>query len=334
MTGFDKLAEKVRRDEPIPFPLSIVLRAGTAFVRAGMWARLHGPRVRVGAQVISFGNITAGGTGKTPAVIERARFELGQGKKVAVLTRGYRSPKTRRPVIVEKKASWSETAEAYGDEPALILAKVPGVVAVKCVDRVAAAETAIEECGCDTLILDDGFQYVRLERDENIAVIDATNPFGNGRLTPRGILREPLNALGRATHVILTHCDQVSDTAPLVRLIDGLCPGVPVRKTWHKPTKLVRVSDGQERSLDVFAGEQVTALCAVGNPEAFVQTLESSGLRVTACRAFADHYRPRSADIPSSGVVVTTEKNALFLDDAPPHVFALEIELSDFGGKI
>lgn len=330
MTGLDKLAEKVRRGEPIPFPLSTILSGGTVFVRAGMWARLKGPRVRVEARVISFGNITAGGTGKTPAVIERARRELGQGKKTAVLTRGYGSAKSRKPVIVKKKTSWAETAAAYGDEPALILQKTPGVVVVKCMDRVAAAEKAIKECGCDTLILDDGFQYVRLERDENIAAIDATNPFGNGRLAPRGILREPVDALGRATRVTLTHCNQVSDTAPLVRLLEGLCPDAPIRKTWHKPTKLVRVRDGKDFPPAEFAGQEVTALAAVGNPETFFHTLEGAGLQVTDRKTFADHHRLRNADIPSSGVVVTTEKNALFLDDAPPHVFALEIELTDF----
>ena len=169
-----------------------------------MWCRLQCPRTRVNARVISFGNITAGGTGKTPAVIERARQEVASGRKVAVLTRGYGS-QSKESLIVANESS-EDLYLRIGDEPALIARKVPRAIVIKCADRVLAAKTAIDEHGCDTLIMDDGFQHVRLERDENIVLIDAANPFGNGHLLPRGILREPLHALKRATHFILTRC--------------------------------------------------------------------------------------------------------------------------------
>ncbi|MBI5091482.1 MAG: tetraacyldisaccharide 4'-kinase, partial [Candidatus Hydrogenedentes bacterium] len=269
MSFLHQLAEKVRRGEPIPFSVAAILSAATPLVRLGMWKRLREPRVRVCARVISFGNITAGGTGKTPAVIERARAEMAGGRKVAVLTRGYGSANPGELRIIEGGPNARAMVDVVGDEAALIAMKLPGAIVVRCKDRVAGARAAVEQHGCDTLILDDGYQYVRLERDENICVIDATNPFGDRRLVPRGILREPLAALRRATHIILTRCDQCPDLAPLLQQLKNLCPGVPVRKTRHAPTSLWRVADGSEMSLPDIRGQTVSALCAIGNPDGF-----------------------------------------------------------------
>jgi tetraacyldisaccharide 4'-kinase len=304
-----------------------------------MWLRLHRPRVRIDARVISFGNITAGGTGKTPAVIERVQRELTAGHKVAVLTRGYGAKKTSREPLVVSGAEAPSMWESVGDEPALIARKAPDVVIAKAADRVAAAREAIERFGCDTLILDDGFQYVRLERDENIVVIDATNPFGNGRLLPRGILREPECALGRATHVILTRCGAMDGMdsmdkmdgmdAKLAEALRRYCPNVPVRRTQHMPDKLWRVSDGEEVALDELRGKPVTAVCAIGNPDGFHRTLEELGAVVHERRAFRDHaVIPREA-LVADGTIVTTEKDAVRMADASENVLALGIALRD-----
>jgi tetraacyldisaccharide 4'-kinase len=365
MSFLQDLSEKVRNGEPIPGPIAAILTAATPVQRVGMWLRLRGPRVRVDARVISFGNITAGGTGKTPAVIERVQLELAAGHKVAVLTRGYGARITSREPLVVPGAEAASMWDSVGDEPALIARKAPEVVIAKSADRVAAAREAIKRFGCDTLILDDGFQYVRLERDENIVVIDATNPFGNGRLVPRGILREPLSALERATHVILTRCgamdsmdsmdgmdcmdcmDCMDDmdgargdgtgkaesavSSGLAEALRRYCPNAPVRRTRHVPVGLWRVCDGREVTLDELREKPVTAVCAIGNPGGFYRTLEELGTVVHERRSFRDHAEiPREA-LVAEGIVVTTEKDAVRMVDAPENVLALGIALRDVG---
>ncbi len=325
MKALHSLAERIRRGDPIPLPIAGLLSAATPLVRLGMAHRLRRPRVRVGAHVVSFGNITAGGTGKTPAVIERVRCELSAGKRVAVLTRGYGTSQSRAPIAAESAA----VDLSFGDEPALIARKAPGVVIVKGVDRVAAAQLALNAYGCDTLVLDDGFQYVQLERDENIVLIDAANPFGNGRLIPRGILREPVSHLSRATAVVLTRCDQVADVGPLQATVHRLCPDVSVRCTRHAPASLWQVSDGVPVALDLLQGASVCAVCGIGNPEAFYQTLEFLGAAITHRMAYPDHASiPREA-FSGAKLVVTTEKDAVRLAAAPANVLALGVELRD-----
>jgi len=294
-----------------------------------MWLRLQRTRSRVSARVVSFGNVTAGGTGKTPAVIERAQQELAAGRRGAVLTRGYRAARGPEPLVITPDAGIDGLAERVGDEAALIKRRVPGVILVKAANRVAGARVAVNEYGCDVLILDDGFQHVALERDENCLMIDATNPFGNGYLLPRGILREPLSAMKRATSVILTHCDQASELEGVVERVRSLCPGATVRKTRHAPCGLWRVEDGTPADLDMIRGREVTAACAIGHPDAFFRTLSALGTTVTERLAYRDHRPIPQRALPASGIVVTTEKDAVRMRDAAPNVYALAIELRD-----
>ncbi len=324
-----RLAERIRRNEPIPFPLAVLLDAATPVVRAGMWWRRRQPVVTVDAHVVSVGNLTAGGSGKTPLVIERARQESARGRKVAVLTRGYGTAATNEPVAAISNPSGA-LCYLMGDEAALIMRKVPGVVIVKCVDRVAAARMALEWFGCNMLILDDGFQHVQLARNEDIVVIDARNPFGNGCLIPRGILREPVEALRRATHVVVTRCDQARDVQGVIDRVTAIRADMPIRLTRHAPTGCWRVSDGAAYPLKLLREGPIRAMCAVGSPEAFFDTLASLGAHVTECNAFPDH-----AAIPDSALsgplpVVVTEKDAVRMCSAPAHVYALTIELEEW----
>ena len=325
-----RLAEKVRRNEPIPFPLAALLEVCTPAVRIGMWARRRQARVRVPARVISFGNITAGGTGKTPAVIERARREIAAGRKVAVLTRGYGSKQGNEPIVATLSSTIEDLYDMLGDEGTLILRNAPGVVVVKCPDRVAGARAAIGQHGCDTLLLDDGFQHVRLERDENIVVIDATNPFGNGRLIPRGILREPLTALRRATAIILTRCDQVRDPVPVVEMLRTICPHVPIRTTRHAPRHLSRLKDRHVVALEFLRDRPVKTVCAIAHPEAFFKTLEQLGARITERIALPDHAELPEEAMEGKNVVLITEKDAARLRSVKGNVLALHVELEDF----
>jgi len=326
---FYRLAEKIRKNEPIPFPLAALLEAGTPVVRIGMWARSRRPRVRVPARVISFGNITAGGTGKTPAVIERARREIAAGHKVAVLTRGYGSKQEKNPIVATLSTPLEDLCGVLGDEGALILRNAPCIV-VKCPDRVAGAHVAIEEYGCDTLLLDDGFQYVRLERDEDIVVIDTTNPFGNGRLIPRGILREPLMSLGRASAFLLTRCDQVKDPAPMIETLRAISPHSPIRTTRHAPKYLSRVDDASTVGLEFLRGKPIKAVCAIANPEAFFKTLEQLGARITQRLALPDHSELPEEALEGKSITVITEKDAVRLMSARPNVLSLHVEIEDF----
>jgi tetraacyldisaccharide 4'-kinase len=326
------LSEKVRRGEPIPAPVAALLSAATPVQRLGMWWRLMHRPVRVDAHVISIGNITAGGTGKTPAVVERAREAVAAGRKVAVLTRGYGSEHRGNTTVLGSGADPDELDEWLGDEPVLIARHVPEVVIAKGSDRVASARLVIEKHGCDTLILDDGFQYVRLARDVNVLIIDASNPFGNGRLVPRGILREPLRAMARATEIIVTRCDQASDLDSLVSTIRRYCPKTPFRLTYHAPVGLWRVSDGRPIRMSDLRHSRVRAVCSIGNPDAFFATLERMGAVIQERLTYRDHAVFPPEALQFDGIVVTTEKDAARIKFADSNVFAVSVELRGYTG--
>ena len=321
------LADKIRLGEPVPAPLAALLGAATVVQRAGMWWKLRAPRTCAGVRVISFGNITAGGTGKTPAVIERVELELAAGRRVAVISRGYGGGRVAEP-LVHPPHSRPDPAR-LGDEPALIAARCPGAWVVRSADRVAGAKAAIA-AGCDTLILDDGYQAVALERDENVLVVDGANPFGNGRLLPRGILREPLRAMERATHVIITRCDQARDLPELERLLRGRCPGAPLRRTVHAPVEYRRLEDGAPLPLDAFRGQKARALCAIGHPEPFFRALEQLGVELAETTALPDHAPIPDALLAGNLPLIITEKDGVRVSPPPPKVYALRIGLMDW----
>lgn len=330
MPYLNDIAQRVRRGDPLPLPWDLVLRAATPATRLGMALRHRKPVERVDATVISYGNITAGGTGKTPAVIACVRALLDAGQRVAVVTRGYGSAPVREPFVVPADMARAEIVRLVGDEPALIRHHAPACLIVKAARRAAGARKAIAEHGCDTIVLDDGYQHVQLARDKNICLIDGTNPFGNGFLVPRGILREPLAALRRATHIEITRCDQAAELAGLLARLEEWAPGIPIRKTVHTPVGLWRVSDGAAVSMDEARARPVTAVSAIGHPEAFHRTLEGLGLVLKDRLQFRDHATIPGEALQQDGLVITTEKDAMRMGAVPDHVVALEIALRDF----
>ena len=321
------IADIVRRGEPLSPVLAFFLRVATIVQRLGMWRRRRQRPVKVDAYVISYGNITAGGVGKTPLVIERAGQELAAGKKVAVLTRGYGSARTREP-LASTEVAGEDRVRLLGDESALVLYKLPDALVVKGRDRVASARLAIEH-GCNTLILDDGYQYTRLARDEDVLVIDATLPFGHGALIPRGLLRETLEQMARATHVVLTRCDQV--TPQRLDEIEAQTRShnthAPIRRTIHAPVALRRLSDGAELPLEWLRGRKINAVCAIGNPEAFRRTLDGLGAQVVELHAYRDHASFNLAQ--GATPTITTEKDAVRLQ-IKDNVIALDINVKNF----
>lgn len=292
--------------------------------------RLRGPKVAVDAHVISFGNITTGGTGKTPAVIERVQHEIASKRSVAVVTRGYGSAPVKEPFVVDSSMGQAEVARLVGDEPALIRHYAPECILIKAARRADGARLAVEAFGCDVIILDDAYQHVELERNENLCLIDAANPFGNGHLVPRGILREPLSALHRATGIIVTRCDQAVNLPALRAQLSASVPDLPIRETIHAVTHLWNLRSGERVDDAVLKNTTVTALSAIGHPEAFLKTLTAQGINIGTVFSLRDHADIPAALLQSPGPIVTTEKDAMRIIDPPDNLYALSIALRDW----
>ena len=324
------LSERIRRGEPIPILLSLLLLAFTPVTRLGMWLRKRRIKERVPANVISIGNLTTGGVGKTPAVIARAQEEILKGNQVVVLTRGYGSKKTTEPFVVSPGSFKNDMVEWIGDEPALILRRLPDVGLVKASDRVAGAKAAIQQLKCDTLILDDGYQSLYLERDENILLLDSKAPFGNGYLLPRGILREPVAEMKRATEIVLTRCDQCApeDLALITKEIRKYV-SVSIRFTNHVPTGLWEPASGKKYPLDWLSGRSIVALCGIARPETFFNTLEMLGAHIVDWFALPDHGAIPANMLECEHWIITTEKDAMRLPSGEWNIMALIIEFQE-----
>ena len=227
--------------------------------------------VRLAVPVISVGNMTTGGTGKTPTVIMIVRDLLAMGRKPAVLTRGY-----------------GAAGGTVADEVQVIQRECPGVPVVVNADRVAGGQHAISKFGADVLVLDDGFQHRRLYRDLNIVLVDATNPMGVPGIIPRGSWREPPRGMARATHIMLTRCEQV--TPELVELAAGLlAQWVNPRNIFEQRTQVIGVFDAAGQPV-VAQGQHVLVFAGVGNPEGFLNTVRSTGLVPSSGCWFDDHH--------------------------------------------
>lgn len=293
----------------------------------------------VDATVVSIGNITAGGTGKTPATIYYARRFSEEGQRVVVLSRGYgRTTPVNKPLTVSDGKSILLPPDEAGDEPYLIAKKLSRVPVVVCGKRVRGARFAVTHFNPDVVILDDGFQHIALSRDEDIVVIDCTIPFGFGHLLPRGLLREPLSALRRATGFLLTHADE-REHGQIIDTLRQINPTANISKSRHRPVRLVSMKDNAETRCDSLAGKRVLALSSIGNPKAFEETLRKLGADVVSRLRFRDHHWYDAADIERIQTtaersrvdyVVTTEKDGVRLalpPRVPENTLVLEVEL-------
>lgn len=230
-----------------------------------------------GVPVVSVGNLTTGGTGKTPVVCYLAKWYRQRGVRVAIISRGY-----------------GRGDGDSNDEALELHARLPDVPHVQDPDRVEAARIAVEELEAELILMDDGFQHRRLHRDLNIVVIDATCPFGYGHLLPRGLLREPLASLSRADLVIISRFDAVDVDVihKIERAIRDHHAGVPILHCNHRPTSLLEHPD----SVHPIIPQNVAAVSAIGNPAAFEQSLHRCGLAIVESRRLPDHdaYSPET----------------------------------------
>ena len=290
--------------------------------------------------VISIGNITWGGTGKTPCVIKLARELVGLGLKPAVLSRGYfRKDKRKSFMAVSDGKTTLALPELAGDEPFLVADSVPGAVVMAGKNRLGAAAYALEKFSPDIFILDDGFQHWKIQRDLDIVCVNALNPFGNGSLIPAGSLREPVSALGRAGIVVITSSDLVteSELAAVEDRVSRYCQGRVITAKYVS-VRLKRVLDGAFFGLDDFKNKPFTAVSAIGENLGFQKLLEKSGINAVQRLDFRDHHWYNIDEIKhldTSRKVVTTTKDAVRLKSLlgllplkeAERFYALEIEL-------
>ena len=273
----------------------VVMKARRALYQSGC-LRVH----QLPAPVISVGNLTTGGTGKTPLVEWIAR-ELSQaGQRVCILTRGYGRDNAGTRVVVSDGAEIiSDTAET-GDEPLLLAEKLKGLAAViSDADRVSAAHWAFENLRSQVFVLDDGFQHLRVARDLNILTIDATNPWGNRKLLPAGILRESPAELARADCIVITRADDSNATEVLRREIASQS-GRPIfcSRMKLKGLRAVRSEPGEPAIDDKeIRQSNVDAFCGLGNPESFFSLLKRGGYRLAHTQIFRDHHAYTQSDI-------------------------------------
>jgi tetraacyldisaccharide 4'-kinase len=264
-----------------------LLSAGAAGYALGAWLRNHAydrgwKRIeRAAIPVVSIGNLTTGGTGKTPFAAFIARWYRERGVRVAFISRGYGAHDA-----------------ATNDEALVLDALCPDVPHLQNPDRVAAAQIARVELESQLVILDDGFQHRRLARDLDIVLIDATNPWGFGRLLPRGLLREPPSSLKRAHVVVITRVDQVDRGAieAIRHSVNSIGSECDIVEVAFPAARLVG-ANGQTARLEPLAGRTVAAFCGIGNPVAFRASLERLGCTVRDFRTFPDHYNYTRADI-------------------------------------
>lgn len=281
--------------------------------------------VRVDVPVVSVGNLTLGGTGKTPMVEWLARWYRGHGVRVTLVSRGYGAEQGAR-----------------NDEALELEQRLPDVPHVQNADRVAAAWLTIEEFECQLIVLDDGFQHRRLSRDLDLVLIDALEPFGFEHVFPRGTLREPLAGLGRADVVALSRADMVTadQRAAIEARIRRLAPRAIWCEVAHQPRHLL-AADGRVRPIAELGGRRIAAFCGIGNPAGFRHTLLRAGAEVIGFREFSDHHAYGRQDVESLAawansldveMVVCTSKDLVKLrierlDQRTLWALAIELEI-------
>jgi tetraacyldisaccharide 4'-kinase len=310
----------------------------------------------LGVQVIAVGNLTVGGTGKTPVVEKFASALRDQGRSVAILSRGYRSKPqplhkwfinkillredTTPPRVVSDGKSLLLDSEMAGDEPYMLASNLKDVIVLVDKDRVKSGRYAIEKFGCDTLLLDDGFQYWKLKgRRHDVVLVDRQSPFGNERLLPRGTLREPPSHLARANWIFITKSDGKTDE--LRRRIADINPAAGIIECVHHPLYLEDVFTGNRIGLEFFKGRKVSALSGIAQPESFEDSLVQLGAELVYSRKFADHHRFTQLEVIKAinrskkklaEAIITTQKDAVRFPkidrrDLPIYFMRVEIKI-------
>jgi tetraacyldisaccharide 4'-kinase len=358
-----RLIQQPGADKGHPWPIRALLAAlkglsiaftGVVSLRLFLYEFGIFRRYPLGCQVISVGNITAGGTGKTPVVEIFARELQKSGRKVAILSRGYRKRELpwyarifrenlEPPRVVSDGKRLLLDSEMGGDEPYMLASNLPGVVVLVDKNRVKSGRYAVKRFGCDTLILDDGFQYLKLRHRLEILLVDKTNPFGNEHLLPRGVLREPVRNVRRADFIFITKSDGSADA--LKARIRELNAAAEIIECRHRPRYLQNVFTAEHVPLEWLRGRTVTSLSGIAVPQSFENSLRAMGAKVIYCERYADHHRysaqeiidafNKSADLRADALI-TTEKDAVRfprLESTPVPGFYLRVDIELMSGR-
>jgi tetraacyldisaccharide 4'-kinase len=322
-------------------PLTAAFRLGVAVRRAayrGGWLKTR----RLNRPVVSVGNITTGGTGKTPLVAYIARRLLAHGFRLGILTRGYGRRGGADLIALAPDLERNVNPREVGDEPALLAKMLPEVPIVVCADRFRGGQWAEERFEVNVHLLDDGFQHWALERDVDIVTLDVTQPLSDQEVLPAGRQREPCGALERAQMIIFTRTE-LGDPQQVEEDVRQINPHAAMFRSRTRLRELVDVATGRACPPRAFAGERVIAFCATGNPAAFFADVRRWGYLVAAEYLFRDHHVYRDKDllpimqkVAKSGAraIVTTEKDAMNLPsfksgETPILACATEIELDE-----
>jgi tetraacyldisaccharide 4'-kinase len=309
-------------------PARIALAPAAGVYRLAMLARSAAFRLRlrsatsVGVPVVSVGNLTVGGTGKTPTALWLATQLRARGRRPAIVTRGYGGELSGRVVAAGTGAGLAAGVEQVGDEAALLALRFPGPV-VCGVDRVAAAQAAVEQHGADVIVLDDGFQHWRLARDIDLVLVDGRHGFGNGAMLPAGPLREPLRSLARAGAILVT---KATATDAVATRLERYAPGVPAFAVEIAPTAVVRSEEGRlfTEPLGALVGRRVVTVSGIANPGPFYEMLGQLEVRPVEVLEFPDHHPYSQSDwqritqaAHEADLVVCTEKDLVKLQRFP-----------------
>lgn len=319
------------------FPLTVVSWLYGLVIYLRLWFYQKGwlMQNRVSCHVISIGNITTGGTGKTPMTLYLAKCWQKKGYKVGIVSRGYRRKNKAAIVLVTDGVEICATPDAVGDEPYLMAQGLGGVPIVVSADRFVGCRELIKRFAVEVILLDDAFQHLKIHRDQNILIIDASNPFGNGHLLPRGPLRESLSSIKRSDVVIFTRAGK---DLSMEKMIQDVRPYQScILESYFDATGLIDLNTGEISDPTVLHGRNVLPFCGIGNPDSFLEQLRSLGAELSSACIFADHHAYKksdleaiqnSADKKNNTWIVTTEKDAVkiktFMRDTKK-IYALRI---------
>jgi len=303
---------------------------------------------KLDATVISVGNLTLGGAGKTPMVEYIARYLRSEGHSVAVLTRGYARSSSGMRLLNDPAAANQPTAEKsyreYGDEPLMLARSLPDIPIIVDKQRFEAGRLAERQFASEVLLLDDAYQHLSLSRDLNILLIDATDPLGGFEMTPFGRLREPLYGIKRADAIIITRADRPFDQGQIQAIIKYYCGDkVPVMYFYSTITRLRHLATGEIYDAGNFVGWNVAIACGIGNPEAFAEDILQIGINIVSESFFADHHPFTQQDLDritsaardaGADAIVTTVKDSVRLEglthgDVPIYAAELDLQSDD-----